>query len=60
MEKNTKKEYEKARTLRDSATYFRNMLTNITEKDGNTENLIQAYNAVIEHAAELMEFYANN
>ena len=52
--------YEKARTLRNVATDFRNMLNSINEKDTDTENLIKAYNAVIDHAAALMDFYSNH
>lgn len=57
MEKNTKKEYEKARELRNLATHFRNMLNSIHEKDKQADELITAYNAVIEHAAAMMEFF---
>lgn len=57
MDKNTREEYEKARDLRNLATYFRKSLDTTTEQGKETE---KHFNAVITYAAELMEFYAKH
>lgn len=57
MDKNTKEEYEKARDLRNLATYFRKSLDTTTEQGKETE---KHFNAVISYAAELMEFFAKH
>lgn len=65
MEKNTQEEYEKARDLRNVATHFRKLFEEKKTpeeiaKDEDLQALIKAYNAVINSAAELMEFYAKH
>lgn len=65
MDKNTKREFEKAKTLRNLATHFRKLFEEKKTpediaKDKDLKAIINAYNAVIDSAAALMEFFAKH